>query len=62
MGMIWHPLELLRIIFVVLVTAMVIVGLTTRARPRSRRDWGLLWAVLVFLAWALLGFGWLRSR
>lgn len=56
-----HPLELMRIIFVVLLIAMVIVALTTRARPRTPRDWTLVWVVLVFLVWALLGFGWLRS-
>jgi CHASE2 domain-containing sensor protein len=56
------PLELMRIIFVVLAIAMVIAGLTTRARPRTRRDWTLVWAVLVFLTWALLGFGWLAAQ
>jgi hypothetical protein len=56
-----HPLDLMRMIFVVLLIAMVISGLTTRARPRTQREWTLVWAVLVFLAWALLGFGWLRS-
>lgn len=58
----WHPLELMRIIFVVLVAAMVIAGLTTRARPRAPREWALVWGLLVFLAWALLGFGFLRAR
>jgi len=58
----WHPLELMRIIFGVLFLAMLIAGVTTRARPRSAREWALVWMVLVFLMWALLGFGWLRSR
>jgi hypothetical protein len=58
----WHPRDLMRMIFAVLVTAMLVMGLTTRARPRNRRDWALVWAVLVLLAWALLGSGWLRSR
>jgi hypothetical protein len=57
----WHPLELMRIVFVVLLCALVVTAVTTGARPRTRREWTLLWIVLVFLAWALLGFGWLRS-
>jgi hypothetical protein len=60
--MTWHPIELLRLIFVVLVSGVVIVGLTTRARPRGRLEWTIIWVLFVFLAWALLGFGWLRSR
>jgi hypothetical protein len=60
--MAWHPLVLMQIIFLVLVIGMVIAGLTTRARPRNQREWKLVWALLVFLAWALVGFGWLRSR
>ena len=60
--MTWHPLLLMQIVFLLLVIGMVIAGLTTRARPRNRREWTLVWAVLVFLAWALVGFGWLRSR
>ena len=60
--MTWHPLVLMQIIFVALVIGMVIAGLTTRARPGSPREWTLVWALLVFLAWALVGFGWLRSR
>jgi hypothetical protein len=59
--MTWHPLALLRIIFAVLVAAMIVAALTTGARPRTSRQWTLVWAVLVFLAWALLGFGWLRA-
>jgi hypothetical protein len=51
----------MRVVFVVLVCVLFVAALTTRARPRTRRDWTLVWAVLVFLAWALLGFGWLRS-
>lgn len=56
-----HPLDLLRIVFVVLVLVMIIVGSTTKSRPQTQRDWTLVWAVLVFLAWALLGFGWVRA-
>jgi hypothetical protein len=52
----------MRIIFAVLVTTMVIAGLTTGARPRNPREWAIVRAVLVFLAWALLGLAWLRSR
>jgi hypothetical protein len=59
--MVRHPLELLRIIFAVLVCVMVIAALTTRARPQTPRQWTLVWAVIVFLAWALLGFGSLRA-
>jgi len=59
--MTWHPLDLLRFTFVVLVGAIIVAGLTTRARPRSPRQWTYVWAVVVFLAWALLGFGWLRA-
>jgi hypothetical protein len=59
--MLWHPLDLLRIIFVILVAAMIVLGLTTGARPRTPRQWTLVWAVLAFLVWALLGFGWLRA-
>jgi len=56
-----HPLELMRIIFVVLVCVLVIAGVTTRARPQTARQWRFVWALVVFLAWALVGFGWLRS-
>jgi hypothetical protein len=59
--MTWHPLELLRVIFVVLVGVLITAGLTTRAKPRSPRQWTWVWGLVVFLAWALLGFGWLRS-
>lgn len=58
----WHPLLLMRVIFVVLVCALVIAGATTRARPRTARQWTIVWIVLVVLAWALLGPAWLRSR
>ena len=57
----WHPSQLMRIVFIVLVAVLVIAGLTTGARPRTTRQWALVWAVLVVLAWALLGFAWLRS-
>jgi hypothetical protein len=56
-----HPLNLLRIIFAVLVMVMLIAGLTTRARPRTSRQWTLVWLLFTFLAWVLLGFGWLRA-
>ena len=59
--MAWHPLALLRIIFAVLVFAIVIVALTTGARPQTPRQWMFVWGVIVFLAWALLGVGWLRA-
>jgi hypothetical protein len=59
--MLWHPLNLLRIIFAVLVVGMIIVGLTTRARPQTPGQWMLVWVVVAFLTWALLGFGWLRA-
>jgi hypothetical protein len=54
-----HQLSLLRIIFGVLATVLVMAGLTTRARPQTPRQWALVWIVVVFLAWVLLGFGWL---
>lgn len=59
--MAWHPLYLLRIIFAVLVIVMVVAGLTTRTRPRTSGQWTLVWVVITFLAWVLLGFGWLRA-
>src|SRR5687767_2124574 len=43
----WHPLELLRVVFVVLVLALMIPALTTGARPRTSREWTLVWMVLV---------------
>src|SRR5918993_1677896 len=52
-----HPTELMRAVFAVLAATIVIAGLTTRARPETRREWALVWTVLVFLMWALLGFG-----
>ena len=58
----WHPLLLMRLAFVVLVVALVILGVTTNARPRTARQWTIVWIVLVVLAWALLGPAWLRSR
>jgi len=57
----WHPLVLMRVVFILLVGAMVAAGLITKARPRTPRQWTLVWAVLVLLAWALLGFAFLRS-
>jgi hypothetical protein len=58
---VWHPLTLLRIIFAVLVITMVIVASTTNTRPNTPRQWMLVRVVVAFLAWALLGFGWLRA-
>jgi hypothetical protein len=49
------------VIFAVLVAAMVVAALTTRARPETPHQWALVWVVIVFLAWALLGLGWLRA-
>jgi hypothetical protein len=57
----WHPLDLLRLIFVALICVMVIIGLTTSARPQTPRQWTAVWLLVVFLAWVLLGFGWLRA-
>jgi hypothetical protein len=57
----WHPLHILQIAFAALVVAMVIAGLTTGARPRTSGQWTLVWFVMAFLAWALLGFGWLHA-
>jgi hypothetical protein len=57
----WHPLNLLRLIFAVLVVGMIIAGLTTRARPQTAQQWTLVWVVVLCLIWALLGFGWLRA-
>jgi hypothetical protein len=59
--MVWHPLTLLRIIFAVLVLTIVIVASTTNARPNTPWQWMLVRVVVALLAWALLGFGWLRA-
>jgi len=62
--MIWNSSNLsalMVLIFVVLSAALVVAGIATRARPRTRRQWALVWGLMVFLAWALVGFGWLRS-
>ena len=59
--MTWHPLNLLRVVFAVLVVGMVVAGLTTRARPQTTRQWMLVWVVVVFLTWVLLGLTWLRA-
>jgi hypothetical protein len=40
---------------------MVIAGLTTSARPQTARQWTGVWLLIVFLAWVLLGFGWLHA-
>ncbi len=58
----WQLLRLMRVVFIALVCVLVIVGMTTRARPRTYGQWALVWAVLVMLAWALLGFAFLHSR
>ena len=57
----WHPLLVMRVIFVVLVCVLIAASATTAARPRTTRQATLVRLVLVFLAWALLGVGWLRS-
>jgi hypothetical protein len=57
----WHPLVLMRIVFVVLVCVVVAAGVMTKARPRTGREWVLVWVLFVVLAWALLGFVFLRS-
>jgi hypothetical protein len=56
-----HPLDLTRLVFVVLLSALVMTAVTTAARPRTRREWMLVRAVIVLLAWALVGLGWLHS-
>ena len=56
-----HAPDLLRLIFAVLVCVMVLTGLTTKARPQTAVQWTLVWAVITFLAWALLGFAWVRA-
>lgn len=48
-------------IFVVLVTMVIGVSLATGLQPRTPREKAIAWGVFVYLAWALLGFGWLRS-
>ena len=60
--MTWNPATVMRVVFGVLVAGMILAALTTAARPRSARERTLAWALLVFLAWALLGLGWVRSR
>jgi hypothetical protein len=57
----WDPLDSLRLIFFGLMFVMVIAGLTTSARPKTPRQWTAAWVLVVFLAWVLLGFGWLRA-
>lgn len=57
----WHPSVLMRLIFVILVVALVVASAVTRVGPRTARDRTFAWIVLVFLAWALVGFEWLRS-
>ena len=56
-----HPSLLMLLVFVVLFAALIVASAVTRTRPRTARDWRLVWVLLVFLAWALVGFGWLRS-
>ena len=48
-------------IFVVLVTMVIGVSIATALRPRTARQRAVVWGVFVYLAWALLGSGWLRS-
>jgi hypothetical protein len=49
------------LIFVALVVALVVTSALMRVNPRTAREWTWVWALFVFLAWALVGFGWLRS-
>ena len=60
-GMTRNPSILMLVTFLVLVVALVVASAVMRARPRTAREWTLVWALFVFLAWALVGFGWLRS-
>jgi hypothetical protein len=60
--MTWQPATVMRMVFAVLVAGMIIAALAIGARPRSARERTLAWALLVFLAWALSGVGWVRSR
>lgn len=57
----WHPSVLMRLIFAMLVVVLIVASAATTTRPRSAHDWTLVWGVLVFLGWALVGAGWLRS-
>ena len=62
--MIWDSSQLsalMLLIFGVLFAVLVLAGTATAARPRTAREWALVRGVLVFLAWALVGFGWVRS-
>ena len=62
--MMWDSSQLsalMVLIFMVLFAVLVLGGTLTGARPRTPRQWMAAWGVLVFLAWALLGFGWIRS-
>jgi hypothetical protein len=59
--MAWHPSLVMRLIFVILVVALIVASAVTGKRPKSAREWTLVWVLFVFLAWALVGFGWLRS-
>ena len=49
------------LIFMALFAVLVLGSALSGARPRTARQWTFAWSVLVFLAWALLGFGWVRS-
>jgi hypothetical protein len=57
----WHPLELLQLVFVVLIVVIIVAAMTTEAHPRTARQWTMVWALIVFLAWALLGMAWIRA-
>lgn len=52
---------LMAMIFVVLAGTLVIISMATGLRPRTPRQRTIVWGVLVYFAWVLLGFGWLRS-
>ncbi len=56
-----RPQTLMPVVFVVLVCVLVAADIMAGIRPRSRREWMAVCAILVLLAWLLLGFTSLRS-
>jgi len=51
----------MQLIFVVLVVGVLVASTVAGLRPKTARERTLMWVLFLFLAWALLGFGWLRS-
>ena len=51
----------MQLIFVALVVVILVVSAVTGLRPKTARERTLVWLLFLFLAWALVGFGWLRS-